>query len=113
MAIKRIQVKETARCYIDFEGSLQSIVSELQTELNNGWEGIETDYEYDFGSSESYKVWFFYKHRKETDQEYAIRLYQLKEEADLKEKTKQNRLERLKKELESLTDAEREQLGLK
>ena len=43
----RIQVKETEKYYGDFEGSLESIISSLQSELDAGWEGIETEYERD------------------------------------------------------------------
>ena len=46
---KKIQVKETEKYYGDFEGSLESIISQLKLELDEGWEGIETEYERDYG----------------------------------------------------------------
>jgi hypothetical protein len=65
------QVKETQRYYGGFDGSLESIISRLQSELDDGWEGIETEYERDYGDHvEDHEVYYLYKHREETDKEY-------------------------------------------
>ncbi len=71
---ERIQVKETKRYWGDFEGSLESIISSLQSELDDGWEGIEME-----PSSEGYDPVgpCLYKHRPENDKEYAKRMKQL------------------------------------
>jgi hypothetical protein len=50
----RIQVKETQRYYGDFEGSLESMIASLQSELDAGWEGIESEYEWDYGGEKYY-----------------------------------------------------------
>ena len=41
----RIQVKETKQFYWEFEGSLVDIISKLQSALDEGWEGIDMEYE--------------------------------------------------------------------
>ena len=111
MTIKRIQVKETERYYGDFEGSLESIIYSLQADLDAGWEGLESDYEYDYGN-EKYTVYYLYKHREENDKEYKKRMKLLETEKQQKEKAKAQKLEKLKKELSSLSKEEKEQLGL-
>jgi hypothetical protein len=69
----RIQVRETERYWGDFEGPLTEIITSLQNKLDEGWEGIQTDYtEYD-----NYTVPFLYKHREENDKEYEKRMKQL------------------------------------
>ena len=60
MMTARIQVKETKRYWGDFEGSLEGIISSLQSELDEGWEGIEMgsdqwSYDHEFP--------YLYKHR--------------------------------------------------
>ena len=100
---KKIQVKETQRYYGDFEGSLESIISSLQSELDAGWEGIETEYERDYGDCHDHEVSYLYKHREETDKEYEKRMKLLKKEKAEKLKAKERRrkeYEKLKKEFE-------------
>ena len=72
----RIQVKETKGVYWDFEGSLVDIISKLQSALDEGWEGIDMEYE----GYEGYQEYYFYKHRPETDKEYAKRMKLLEKE---------------------------------
>ena len=98
---KKIQVKETKRYWGDFEGSLESIISQLQSELDEGWEGIETEYERDYGDCHDHEVFYLYKHRLETDKEYEKRMKLLEEENRKKVKEKEKRriqYEMLKKE---------------
>jgi hypothetical protein len=97
----RIQVKETSKYYGDFEGSLESIISSLQSELDAGWEGIETEYERDYGDCHDHEVPYLYKHREETDKEYDKRMKLLEKEKAEKLKAKERRrkeYEKLKKE---------------
>jgi len=109
MTIKRIQVKETQRYWGDFEGSLDSIISSLQNDLDAGWEGIEIESGY-YGDPDEY---YLYKHREETDKEYEKRMKQLEKEKAEKVKAKERKLKQLKKDLASLTDEEKELLNLK
>lgn len=96
---ERIQVQERKRYWGDFEGSLESIISSLQSDLDDGWEGIEVEsIGYD-GAVEYY----LYKHRPETDKEYEKRMKQLEKEKEQKLKAKEKRrkeYEKLKKEFE-------------
>ncbi len=110
---KKIQVKETQRYWGVFEGSLESIISSLQAELDAGWEGIEIHYERDYGDCHDQEVPYLYKHREETDKEYEKRMKQLEKEKAVKAKAKELKLEKLKKDLASLTDDELKQLGVK
>ena len=112
MTTKRIKVKETQRYWGDFDGTLESIIASLQAELDAGWEGIESEYEWDYGG-EKYIEYYLYKHREETDKEYEKRMKQLEKEKVVKAKVKELRLEQLKKEIASLTDEEKELLNLK
>ena len=99
----RIQVKETEKYYGDFEGSLESIIYQLQSELDAGWEGIETEYERDYGDCHDHEVPYLYKHREETDKEYEKRMKLLEKEKEEKLKAKERRrkeYEKLKKEFE-------------
>ena len=98
---ERIQVKETKQYWGDFEGSLESIISDLQSALNNGWEGIDIEYERDYGDCHDHEVPYLYKHRPETDKEYAKRMKLLEKlkENDLKAKERRRKeYEKLKKE---------------
>ena len=113
MTIKRIQVKETKKHYGEFDGSLESIVASLQAELDDGWEGLESEYDYGYGDDERYIVYNFYKHREENDKEYAERVKLLEKEKAEKAKAKERKLKQLKKDLANLTDAELKQLGVK
>ena len=99
----RIQVKETKRYWGDFDGSLESIIASLQADLDDGWEGIETEYERDYGDCDTHEVYYLYKHREETDKEYDKRMKQLEKEKAEKLKAKERRrkeYEKLKKEFE-------------
>ena len=108
----RIQVKETERYWGDFEGSFESIISSLKSKLDDGWEGIETEYERDYGDCDLHKVYYLYKHREETDKEYDKRMKQLENEKVEKVKAKEGTLKQLKKDLASLSDTDRKHLGL-
>jgi hypothetical protein len=102
------QIKETQRYWGDFEGSLESIIASLQKDLDDGWEGIEVEhYGYD-GAVEYY----LYKHREENDKEYNKRMKQLEKEKEEKAKAKERKLEKLKKDLASLSDADKKLLGM-
>jgi hypothetical protein len=107
---KRIKIKETKKHYGDFEGKLEDIIASLQEELDAGWEGLESKYEWEYGCDERYIEFYFYKHREENDKEYAKRVKQLKKE---KAKAKELKLQQLKKDLANLTDVELKQLGVK
>ena len=109
---KKIQVKETQKYYGDIDGKLEDIISSLQAELDAGWEGIESEYEWDYGG-EKYTEYYLYKHREETDKEYEKRMKLLEKEKAEKVKAKERKLKQLKKDLASLTDEEKELLGLK
>jgi hypothetical protein len=113
MTIKRIQVKQTQRYWGDFDGPLDSIIASLQRELDAGWEGIEIEYERDYGDCHDHEVPYLYKHREETDKEYNKRMKQLEKEKVEKAKAKERKLQQLKKDLASLTDNELKQLGVK
>jgi hypothetical protein len=108
----RIQVKETEKYYGDFEGSLESIISQLQSELDEGWEGIETENEQHYGDLHDHEVPYLYKHRPETDKEYEKRMRLLEKEKEEKLKAKERKLKQLKKDLASLSDTDRKHLGL-
>lgn len=41
----RIQVKETQRYWGDLDGPLDGLIRELQSLLNEGWEGIVMEYD--------------------------------------------------------------------
>jgi len=109
---KKIQVKETQNYYGDIDGKLEDIISSLQAELDAGWEGIYSDYEWDYGG-QRYTEYYIYKHREETDKEYEKRMKQLEKEKAEKVKAKERKLKQLKKDLASLTDEEKELLNLK
>lgn len=99
----RIQVKETIRYWGDFEGSLEGIISSLQSDLDSGWEGIEMKYERDYGDCHDHGVPYLYKHRLENDREYEKRMKKLEGEREEKMKQKEKRrlqYEKLRKEFE-------------
>ena len=112
MTIKRIKVKETQRYWGDFDGPLDSIITSLQRELDAGWEGIVIEYERDYGDCHDQEVPYLYKHREETDKEYEKRMKQLEKEKAVKAKAKELKLEKLKKDLASLSDADKKLLGM-
>jgi len=109
MTIKRIQVKETQRYWGDFDGTLESIITALQAELDAGWVGIEQEWE----MYSEHSVPYLYKFREETDKEYEKRLKQLEKEKAEKAKAKERKLQQLKKDLANLTEDELKQLGVK
>jgi len=109
---KKIQVKETQKYYGDIDGKLEDIISSLQAELDAGWEGIESEYEWDYGG-EKYTEYYLYKHREENDKEYNKRMKQLEKEKAEKEKAKERKLKQLNKDLANLTEDELKQLGVK
>jgi hypothetical protein len=106
MNTERIEVKQTEYCWVDFEGTLDTIISDLQKCKEDGWEGIGVEY-YGYDGGREY---YLYKYREETDEEYAERL---KVEEKQEEKLKKDKLKRLKKELAKLTETELKELGLK
>jgi len=108
MTTNKIQVRETKRYWGDFEGSLESIIASLQVDLDEGWQGIETEYE----QYSDYPALFLYKHREETDKEYDKRMKLLEKEKAEKVKAKERHLKQLKKDLASLSDADKKLLGL-
>ena len=109
MTIKKIKVKETQRYWGDFDGTLESLITSLQRELDAGWEGIEIESGY-YDEPDEY---YLYKHREENDQEYEKRVKQLEKEKAEKAKAKERKLQQLKKDLANLTDDELKQLGVK
>jgi hypothetical protein len=112
MTINKIKVKEIQRYWGDFEGSLEGIIASLQVDLDEKWEGIESEYEQDYGDCHSSKVYYLYKHREETDKEYDKRMKLLEKEKAEKVKAKERHLKQLKKDLASLSDADKKLLGL-
>jgi hypothetical protein len=108
MTIKRIQVKETTIIDAPFDGKLKDIIAQLQDWMNEGeWEGIESEYCQDYGDE-----YYLYKFREENDQEYEKRVKRLEKEKAEKEKAKERKLQQLKKDLASLSDADKKLLGL-
>jgi hypothetical protein len=108
MTTNKIKVKETTSIdSYSFEGKLEEIIEMLQDWKNEGkWEGIEIDY-YEEGTN--YQL---YKHREETDKEYDKRMKLLEKEKAEKVKAKERHLKQLKKDLASLSDADKKLLGL-
>ena len=104
---KRIQVKETQQYWGDFDGTFESLIAALQAELDAGWEGLEYNYE-----SYEDSGYCLYKFREETDKEYEKRVKLLEKEKEKKAKAKERRLAKLKKDLASLSDADKKLLGL-
>jgi hypothetical protein len=104
---KKIQVKETKEYWGNFVGSFEDIIFSLQKCKDMGWEGLEIQYDMDYGNE-----YYLYKHRKETDKEYEKRMKQLEKEKAEKVKAKERKLQQLKKDLASLTDEEKELLNL-
>ena len=107
MTEPRINVKETQKYWGDFSGTLESIIASLQEKLDAGWVGLEYDYEpYEDGA------YYLYKFREETDKEYEKRMKLLEKEKADKAKAKEQKLQQLKKDLASLSDADKKLLGL-
>jgi hypothetical protein len=103
MTKNKIQVKERYRIYNDFfEGKLEDLIASFQSEFNDGWVGIEEDYE----EYEDNPCYYLYRYREETDKEYEKRMRQLEKEKQDKLKAKERRrkeYEKLKKEFENET----------
>ena len=98
---KRIQIEETVKYLGDFYGPLEHIIADLQSRLDDGWEGIETQYERDYYECHDHKVYYLYRHRPETDEEYEKRMKELEKEKEEELKAKERRrkeYEKLKKE---------------
>jgi hypothetical protein len=94
---EKIQVEEVQKYWGDFDGSLESIISSLQSDLDDGWEGI---YAKTIGYDGAVD-YYLYKHRLETDKEYENRMKLLEKEKQRKLKQKEKRrkeYEKLKKE---------------
>jgi hypothetical protein len=108
MTTNKIKVKETTSIdSYSFEGKLEEIIEMLQDWENEGeWEGIEIDY------CEEGNYYQLYKHREETDKEYDKRMKLLEKEKAEKVKAKERKLKQLKKDLASLSDADKKLLGL-
>lgn len=95
--MKKIKVKETKHYCGDMEGDLGRIISSLQQEKNEGWEGIEKETEYDYGYPSAYTVFYLYKYREETDEEYNKRIEIQKQTKAKQEAMDKERYEELKK----------------
>ena len=98
---KRIQIEETVKYLGDFYGPLEHIISDLQSRLDEGWEGMTVEYERDYYECDDHKVYYLYRHRPETDKEYEKRMKELekKKEEELKAKERRREeYEKLKKE---------------
>lgn len=108
MSMKKIKVKETKMYWGNFQGSLESIITSLQKHLDAGWEGIEIRSGW-YSESDDYLL---YKYREETDKEYDERMKQLVKEEGERERAKERKLQQLKKDLASLSDADKKLLGL-
>ena len=88
MTAERITIKERKDFYL-FAGKIDDIISTLQKCKEDGWEGIDYDYNYD-----NQREYYVYKTRLENDEEYEKRM-------ELEEQRKENRriqYEQLKKE---------------
>jgi hypothetical protein len=111
MTIQKIKIKETSVFDLQLiEGSLEVIIADLQKLKNEGgWCGIEIEYGY-YGDPNEY---ILYKYREETDEEYQKHIERIKWAEEKKEQQKKKRLQNLKEELDSLTEDELKELGLK
>ena len=111
---KRIEVRETSCCYFDFDVPLSSLINDIQAAIDEGWEGIETYYEYYYGDSQSHTVYKLYKYREENDKEYSLRMKRLEAEKAAKEaaKDKKDKLQQIRDKLPTLSEEELKLLGL-
>jgi len=103
--MKRKIVKEINFDYdIGFNGRLEDVISNLQFNLAEGWEGIEEHFRGGCGLGDgdcSYHGHYLYKHRPENDKEYTSRMKKLSKEKLNNKKEKEARrkmYESLKKE---------------
>ena len=99
---KRIQIEETVKYLGDFYGPLEHIISDLQSRLDEGWEGMTVEYERDYYECEDHKVYYLYRHRPETDEEYEERIKRLEQEILYKEKEKLKEKEKRRQKYEQL-----------
>lgn len=83
----------------NFEGDLKTIISDLQSKLDEGWDGIKIDSEYEFGHSDPVSYFYLYKTRLETDDEYEDRMKRQEKCAEDQRKLKLKQYLELKKEL--------------
>lgn len=91
MNTERITTKEKKdfHWYGSFETKIDSIISSLQRCKEDGWEGIDYDYDYD-----GKKEYYLYRNRIETDEEYEKRM----KEEELQKEYRRMQFEQLKKE---------------
>lgn len=110
----RIKVIEFSLHPLDFEGSLVSLMNDLKEFMSEGWEGIDSDYEYNYGDSQSHRVYKLYKFREENDKEYALRIKKLDAEEAVKQaaKEKKEKLQQIREKLLTLSEEELKLLGL-
>jgi hypothetical protein len=108
MTIKRIKVKETTKVWFEFEGTIEEIFFNLQESKEKGYDGIEAVTRGYDGAVDYY----LYKFREETDKEYEKRMKLLEKEKADKAKAKERKLKQLRKDLASLSGADKELLGL-
>lgn len=95
---EKIKIKETKKVDFDyFEGSFESIKASIDGLIEDGWEGIAVDYDYDSPYSNHLSPYYeAYRHREETDKEYEKRVkeYENYNENLKKERIKQEQRER-------------------
>lgn len=111
---KKIQVKEVKRYWGEFTGTLKDVQLKLQKYIDEGWEGIEDDYEYDYDGSRTI-IYSLYKYRDESDAEYSLRMKWLEAEKAAKKaaQDKKNRLNQIREKVSiNLTEEELKLLGL-
>jgi hypothetical protein len=110
---ERIKVKEIHRFWDELSGSFNDIKLGFNQYINEGWEGLEYDYEYDYDGSRS-TIYNLYKWREETDREYDLRMKKLEKENSVKEakNERKNKLAKVKEKLSNLTEEELKLLGL-
>lgn len=87
------QIRETKTIHLsELEGTLEEVMSKIQDWKNEGWEGLECDYQYE---STYYEL---YKNRLETDEEYNLRMFQEQRAKERAEAQRRKQYEQLKRE---------------
>lgn len=87
------QIRKTKTIYLsEFEGKIDDMISQLQDWKNEGWEGLDSDYDCDV------KYYELYKHRLETDEEYNLRMFQEQRAKEHAEAQRRKQYEELRKE---------------
>jgi hypothetical protein len=90
------QIRETKTIYFsDLEGTFEEVMTKLQNWKNEGWEGLECDYNYES------TVYELYKHRLETDEEYNHRMSNEKLMKERAEAQRRKQYEQLKREFDN------------